>query len=206
MTSKLPRLFADDPPLKPLDSLDAIVDDWILRFGKNGKNKAMRDEVVEHCAAAASLQEATMRACMSLRPNGKMHNHQSRVKYRDRMIFRSAIASLFQITRGRLKNFDELFDCLDSIKPAGIGEVTVYDVATRIAAYLKLDITSLYLHAGVRIGWNKLHGTKSKAITLRVASVDLPTPLQRIPCDEAEDMLCAYRDYLQPWYKWRVTK
>lgn len=186
-------------------NLDAVVDDWIARFGAKGKWKQERDTCVQHCMAADSLDEAVMRACASLRTNGKLHNHQSRVRKQDRDYFAVRILKDLALPEV-LGNFDDLYDFLNQVKPSGIGPVTVYDVATRIAAYLKLPINSLYLHAGVQVGWNMLHGGRGKGSGVqhkgdvaRIPKAKLPKALQRLPCDEVEDMLCAYREYLKPW-------
>jgi len=200
MSTKMERLFSSDPPKRPIVDLDSLVDDWINRFGSNGTHKYMRDEVVEFCAAAHSLEAAIERACNSRRPSGKIHNHQSRVKESARVQFAKLIISDLQ--SWIIQDFDDLHDALDTIAPDGIGPVTVYDVATRIAAYLKLEPTSLYLHAGVRIGWHKLHDTRHyPEVNGRVPRDMLPPALQRIPADEVEDMICAYKEYLGPWLK-----
>lgn len=199
MTKKMPNLFAKAPPAKPLTTLDAIVDDWEFRFGSNGISKHMRDEVVEHCELSTDFVQAVNRACDSFRPNGKLHNHQSRVPLSTRRMFRDRILNDDRVAEiiSEMKNFDEIYDALESLAPVGIGPVTIYDVATRIAAYLKIEPDSLYLHAGVRIGWHRLYGRRSPNVK-RIPKQLLPTPLQRIPCDQVEDMLCAYREYLKP--------
>lgn len=189
------------------DSLDAVVDDWIARFGAKGKWREERDTCVQHCIAAIDFGEAVMRACSSLRTNGKLHNHQSRVRKADRDYFAVRILKQWpDQSYPPFSTFDNLYDFLDDIKPRGIGPVTVYDVATRIAAYMKMPINSLYLHAGVQVGWNLLHGGRgngsgasTKVMVARVPKAKLPKALQRLPCDEVEDMLCCYRDYLKPW-------
>jgi hypothetical protein len=197
MTKKMPALFAKHPPKKPIVDLKTLVDDWIYRFGAKGVSKQMRDEVVDHCAASRNYREAVGRAVDSVRPNGKMHNHQSRIPRSVKEKFYKAIDA--SEAAYKAKNFDQLHDVLESLAPAGIGPVTIYDVATRIAAYKKLEIRSLYLHAGVRIGWCLLHGKRSPSYTMRIPREELPKELQRLPTDEVEDMLCAYREVLQPW-------
>lgn len=194
---KLEAMFKSDPPKMPLESLEAIVADWNYRFGKNGKEAHRRDMVVEFCRDAGSLQEAIKRACKSRDAAGKMHNHQSRVTELARSRFSTKIFAHLR-KPNRPASFDELHDLFEAIAPEGIGPVTIYDVSTRVGAYLKLEPTSLYLHAGVRVGWAKLHGRRSPAIK-RIEKQNLPPALQTLPPDEVEDMLCCYRDYLKPW-------
>lgn len=209
MTKKMPSLFAKLPPLRPLISLEAVVDDWIMRFGAKGPERHRRDTVTEYCATANTLEQAITRACASRAANGKMHNHQSRVKEADRSEFAKQIILAFKKepkewdTRRKafvpMQTFDALHDLCDLVKPPGIGPVTTYDVATRIGAYMKLEVQSLYLHAGVKEGWCLLYGVKKPTYELRIPRAELPKELRRIPTDEVEDMLCAYREILQPW-------
>lgn len=201
---KMNRLFKKLPPKRQLTSLAAIVDDWTYRFGAEGPEKHRRDTVVEFCAASRSFPQAVDRAVMSRAENGKMHNHQSRVPHLARLTFGAAILDhLGEGNHKSIKTFDQLHDELERIgKPIqGIAEVTIYDVATRIAAYLGLEITSLYLHAGVRQGWDILHGERTDRRIKRIPKAQLPVELQRLPADECEDMLCAYREQLRPWCK-----
>lgn len=197
MTKKMSALFAIHPPKRPLDSLSAIVDDWIFRFGAKGVQKERRDLVVEYTAQARSWVQAVNRATASRDASGKMHNHQSRVPD----LFRKRYAAtILRIKANKAETFDELHDLCEGAAFHGIGPVTIYDVSTRLAAFLKLEIESLYLHAGVRVGWTLLHGRRMPEAT-RIPRRDLPAELRRIPADECEDMLCAYREYLKPWLK-----
>lgn len=187
------RIFKNNPPQQRLDSLRAIVADWRWRFGERGFLKLRRDQVVEFCRTAMSLQDAIVRACASRDATGRMHNHQSRVKEVDRQKFARRIVRT--LVRDLPSSFDDLYDRLTELAPSGIGPVTVYDVSTRIAAFLRLEIESLYLHAGVRQGWCRLHGLKTTQIN-RVPREQWPLELRLLPADEVEDLLCTYRQVL----------
>jgi hypothetical protein len=197
MTKKMEALFKSHPPRRPLTSLQAIVDDWNDRFGKDGPERHRRDMVVDYCIASNSLDEAIKRACASRAANGKCHNHQSRVKEADRQWFADRIADFLVCVGKKPRNFDELHDLLEVIAPDGVGPVTIYDVATRIGAYLKLEPTSLYLHAGVRVGWERLHGRCAPA-TKRIPIKSLPKELHQLDADSLEDFFCTYREYFHP--------
>lgn len=202
------RLFAKQPPKEDLITLPAIVRDWKWRFGDDGENAHMRDEVVEYCREAPDYRTAADRACRSRRPNGKMHNHQSRVQlltllhFRDRLIkHRDQIQSGVRLPHGGDTDpFDWMHDYMKhQLAPPGIGPVTNYDVATRLGAYLSIEPTSLYLHAGVREGWVALCDalgweTVVPPGTARVPREDFPRALIGMPADEVEDFLCTYRD------------
>lgn len=204
------REFTKTPPLEPLTSLAAIVRDFRWRFPRD-----RRDMVWEYCREAPTLHKAIKRACDSRNAEGKVHNHQSRVWQPNRdaladLLGANALA-IRRVLRGVEQRggdrFDALHDEVDRLKPAGIGPVTVYDVATRIGAYLDVHPTSLYLHAGVRQGLYALLWATDDQWSLgnqrnfsTVKRVERDTllrwwpSLEPLPTDEIEDFLCTYRD------------
>lgn len=187
------RLFRDAPPREPLTSLRAIVEDWQWRFIE-GDAARHRDEVVGFCKDAPSWNVAVGRAVTSRRPNGKMHNHQTRVPGRIRLEFGSRILRRFPMAlSNEFWDFDSWYDALLEVAPEGIGPVTLYDVAVRTAEYMDIQPSSLYLHAGVRDGWKAL-GLRVPGF--RVGKEGWPIVLQPLPADQVEDLLCAYRAIL----------
>lgn len=187
------RLFKDEPPREPLTSLAAIVRDWQWRFIE-GDAKRFRDEVVEYCREADNFVEAVSRAVDSRRPNGKMHNHQTKVKESVRRKFGYAIVDT--IDPDAPEDFDDLYDWMEELKPKGIGPVTLYDVAVRVGAFLELEPEQLYLHAGVWDGWKALHNGRSPVGKRRLPKEMWPEPLRALPADQVEDLLCCYRALL----------
>jgi hypothetical protein len=186
------RLFGNVPPQRPLTSLEAIVEDWQMRF-INGDAKKYRDTVVDYCMKSDSFEQAVTRACHCRNEEGKKHNHQSKVK--DKVLHRWRDVILKNIDHTSIKTFDELYDKLNFWRITGIGPVTHYDVATRIGAYLKLEPEQLYLHAGVLSGWNLLQKYRVKW-PFRVKRIFWPEALRVLPADQVEDLLCAYRTFL----------
>lgn len=194
MTKKMEVIFQRYPP-EPFKTLDDVVDYWDRVFGPNGPEANRRDEVVAFCTLAPDLNTAIQWACNSLRPNGNMHNHQSRVRKQDRDLFARRIQN--ELSYINIIHFDELHDLLEEIAPHGIGPVTIYDVATRIAAYMKLPVKSLYLHAGVRIGLHRLYGRRMFPDN-RIEITLLPKALLRLDPDTIEDFLCTFKEQLHP--------
>lgn len=202
------RLFEEKPPREPLFTLPAIIRDWKWRFGQGGYKEHMRDEVVEFTRSAPNFRTAADRACRSRRPDGKMHNHQSRVPllillaFRDRIIHHRANIENGVGDRSRHNALDNNFDWMhDYLKhhlaPPGIGPVTNYDVAVRLGAYLKAEPVNLYLHAGVREGWFALCQAiqwETPKDAGRITRINWPRSLRSMPADEVEDFLCTYRD------------
>lgn len=195
--AKMDQLFVKYPPQCELTSLENIVNDWTYRFGPSGVQKERRDTVVEYCVGAKDINDAIDKACRSRNAQGKMHNHQSRVPeaYRRNLAQKIKRAWWVNDENPSVENFDDLYDLVNRCRFSGIGPVTIYDVATRIAAFMKMEVQSLYLHAGVRIGWQYLIGRKDKRE--RVPRAELPHLLKRVTTDEIEDMMCAYRDQLK---------
>jgi len=187
------RLFGNLPPKQPLTTLEAIVEDWQMRF-INGDAKKYRDTVVDYCIKADSFADAVMRACRCRNELGKKHNHQSKVQ--DAVLMQWSGVIIDSINPTKIEDFDQLFDMLYLIVIRGIGPVTHYDVATRIGAYLKLEPEQLYLHAGVLDGWKLLYGKGKWPMRLKRAS--WPEALRVLPADQVEDLLCAYRTFLNP--------
>lgn len=195
------REFARRPPTEPLTSLDAIVRDWQMRTAPGGGLDLKRDDVVEWCREAPSWRVAVSRAVASRRPNGKMHNHQSKVKEADRSWFGDLIEREWPKPNNQWpSSFDTFHGRLEEIRPRGVGPVTTYDVAIRIGAFLKLEPESLYLHAGVKQGWLALCPVEPFGVSLRWRGVDRvpcsmwPTEFNGWKADELEDFLCTYRE------------
>lgn len=212
------REWAVNPPREPMTTLAALVRDFAWRFPRD-----RRDMVWDFCKSAPNLVAAIDRACASLNAEGKMHNHQSRVPRASKDEFARLIKEgCLDEIRGRMRRgkrrgyepftFDDLFDLLKSVQPRGVGPVMLYDVATRIGAYLDVHPTSLYLHAGVRSGITML----DTALPDRTGSRHLNAgqraqvwrKIDRVPQsyleewwpefngmtpDEVEDFLCTYR-------------
>jgi len=194
------RELEEAPPREPLTSLAAIVRDWQWRFPLQ-----RRDTVVTFCSEAPTLPVAIDRAVASIRPDGKMHNHQTRVP-RDaraelgrtlRANAKSIRADIRRVSRsGAVDPFDRLHEWVASCSGAGIGPVTTYDVATRIGAHPSLgcEPSSLYLHAGARAGWLALcPDPKRWRGEEKVLRSQMPVELQQLPADEIEDLCCTYR-------------
>ncbi len=56
------------------------------------------------------------------------------------------------------ETFPELIGILRKARIKGVGELTVYDTAVRIAAARGIDVDAVYLHAGTRRGVKKVLG------------------------------------------------
>jgi hypothetical protein len=108
---------------------------------------------------------------------------------------RRAHAELDQCDLNGCRSFDELFqvvsDAIGNIQ--GIGALTIYDIACRIGAFLKLKPNRIYLHAGTRAGARAI-GLGDGVETLEID--ELPPAFRRLSASEIEDCLCIYKDEL----------
>lgn len=199
------KAFQKEPPRRPLTDLDAIVEDFQWRYVDRKKT----DQVVAYCADAPDFPTAVRRAVEARDAGGKHHNHQSKVDLRARREFGRKIVRAAQAGRVDTADFDAMHDKFDRIKPFGIGPVTVYDTAIRIAAFLGIEPTSVYMHAGVKQGfltlWNSMTWCTSGAARdqqrdLKRVDVGLfPPPLCHMKADDVEDILCTYREVFETW-------
>jgi hypothetical protein len=144
-------------------------------------------------AALPSLREAVRRAARAERPDGKRHDHQTRIR---RSALRRAERRLERLDLAGVKTFAELHALLsETIETLpGIGELMVYDTSLRIGARRGIEPVFVYLHAGTRRGAREL-GLRWSAPYLRVSEV--PKPLRRLRPREIEDVLCIYKRHFR---------
>jgi hypothetical protein len=137
-----------------------------------------------------SLRDAIEVAGLATSPSGKRLAHQRRIPGE---VLRQWADTLHERAT-HLQNagsFDGLFKEIEKVgrQLHGIGELTIYDTALRIGAFLKLAPDRVYLHAGTRQGARALG---IGAGTTHIARSALPAGLRRLPAAEIEDCLCLY--------------
>jgi hypothetical protein len=190
------------PARWPLDTLDACIRDFLWRRAPGGGMDVKADDIPAMCAEADTFAEAVWIACASRRRNGKMHSHQTKVSVGARRQFGwEIIGQVGSLVNNLVErnSFDDFYDILRKIRPAGIGPLTTYDVGTRIGAYLRLEPDKIYLHTGARLGWDAMWGERRTAGVYdgRVGRNFWPPALLQLSADMAEDFLCTYRDALK---------
>src|SRR5215831_16544392 len=144
-----------DPPRTEMSTMTALWYDF-KRRRRDPKSPVcrFRDNIPEYCAEAESADEAIRRAVRSIRPNGKMHNHQSKVSkalpaFEDRLLTSS-------VSLTRMTTFGQLYSYIEMLATPGIGPMTTYDVAVRLGAWAKLKPSAIYFHAGTLAGLKAL--------------------------------------------------
>ena len=165
--------------------------DVVRDYRDNYQHRAGRD--LRLYAIQRTLSRVVELAGMAKTTDGKRQPHQRRLSA---STLRRAHSELDQCDFNACRSFDELFqlviDAMGSIH--GIGELTVYDTARRIGAYLKLDPEKVYLHAGTRVGARAIGlGDRTDALEID----ELPPAFRRLMAGEIEDCLCIYKDELK---------
>lgn len=194
----LAREFARQPPREELKSIAALWRDYMWRYVEADR----QDPAVSFTAKARNLNEAIFRACDSRGEDGKMFFHQGRVWEINRHQFAANLQrskTIFKIRHAI--NFEALFEIVDRVgqKTNGIGSVTIYDVTSRLAAYLGMEAEWLHFHAGVK------EGLKALGVDLpedgKIHREDLPSFWHDKNMDLAESFFCGYRSEIE-----KVTK
>jgi hypothetical protein len=185
------RELKKNPPRENLTSLESLIRDWLWR-----ESTLNRDTVTSMCREAASLEEAIWLATDSIGQNGKMYPHQVKVRKSSRDAL--AVTMSRKLRPRRLSGFHDLFLFTRDNAPWGIGELTIYDVALRVGAYLNLEPKRLYLHTGVRAGITSLADAARVRISVKASWLippDIPWRFEDyMTWDDTEDFLCTYRN------------
>jgi hypothetical protein len=178
-----------------ITSLRGVVEEYHKRFAH--LNGAHHDPVMEFVRASRDLPEAIKRAVDNKTREGKTFSKLSCVRTMSQIEFAAALtANLHRLMEYR-SDFDVLHDFVHSKAPWGIGDLSIYVVAERIACYLGTEPRRyLYLHAGPKKGWRRLTGRRD--VPARVAVSTLPPPLRDLPVHQLEDLMCEFSDFLHP--------
>jgi hypothetical protein len=119
-----------------------------------------------------------------------MHNHQSKVSKALPMFEDSLVRHRWILLQS--ENFGQLYHAIEMCATPGIGPMTIYDVAVRFGAWMKLKPERIYLHAGTLAGLKAL-GISTTGWGVSIPMEMLPRILRRKDPDEVEDFLCTYR-------------
>ena len=175
------------PETDELDSYGDIVDAYI----RDWRDGAQRErQFFKGC----TLKRAIEFAALCKLPGGKRHPHQYRLS---RGVLAEAESNL-QEAAAEIQVCETFADLHDLVQReiagiAGIGRLTVYDVATRIGAHLDLAPERIYLHAGTAAGAKAL-GIEAGEMVSRAA---FPDEFRRLRTYEMEDCLCLYKRQLR---------
>jgi len=151
------------------------------------------DTWIEHCKNQEKLEGAILYAALAENHLGKRNSHQRRLKKLNLEKFAANLIDKKANIR-EAKSFEELLIIVEKSKITGIGELACYDTTQRIGANIGLFPEHIYLHAGTKIGAEKLLGKRIKVKFIN--RIDLPVPFhnESLTNGEIEDILCIYKD------------
>jgi hypothetical protein len=166
-------------------SLQCLVDEYLHSYGDSYER-----EDRWWCSTSA-WEDAIKRAWNSRLEDGKMHPHQRRVAKKLPEGLQVALSDKKQPED--FKDFQRLYDWVKSVvsRVNGLGPTTAYDVARRLGAWLRLEPSVVYLHAGTAAGARKF------SIEGEVAQLSaFPQEIQSLGATHAENFLCIYKAQL----------
>ncbi len=153
------------------------------------------DRHVNYCVSQTNLTDVIEVATKAIDDRNKRHNHQCRISKLKLDSFAEKL-KIEEIKIKNVKSFDDLIKIVESVKCDGIGELAIYDTATRIGSYLNLFPDKVYLHSGTRIGAKNLLGSLRGKRHLNIS--DFPVELQHLTASEIEDILCIFKNNFKP--------
>ena len=174
-------------PTRSFVTLKAMVRDYIANVRTRETEEL---DFFVHALFDIAFEHATL----AKDRNGKRFAHQRRLT---RTSLKLAYHGLKQkqTQLRQAKSFEDVFDIILQLtaKTPGLGELYAYDTALRISAKLGHRPSSVYLHAGTRVGAKRLGiDTKRTAVRKR----ELPEELQQLEAHEIESFLCIYKNQL----------
>ena len=165
----------------------------ILRSYENNNRRKLQSLLASY-QGLSSLSEAITKAAHALDEKGNRHRHQARIK---RAVILAAHEALDRTHAqlGTTHDFETLHTIIETstLRIKGIGPLYVYDAALRLGAYLRIEPTKVYLHAGTRKGATRL-GVPLPAEAISPEA--LPPEFSHLKAHEIEDLLCIYKDRL----------
>jgi len=177
-----------DRRLRSGDTTRPVTFAGIVRAYRHDYALGARAEL-DYYANLASVDEAVDRASRAERPDGKRHDHQTRIR---RDALDEVAQQLKAVSWNAHKTFPDLHSFLERKIGTipGIGELMVYDTALRIGAKLGLEPEVVYLHRGTRVGVRALGLDADRPF---VTLSELPHELRSLRPHEIEDCLCIYK-------------
>lgn len=168
--------------------------------------KKYPDQHIDYCVQQKTLVDVIEVAAKAIDNHNKIHSHQRRVG-RVKLNYFADQLKLKEQDIKQAKTFDELLSVIEAVKCEGIADLTHYDTATRIGAYLDLFPDKIYLHTGTRLGAKYLLGNLKgrKFITVNELPKDFLN--HDLTASEFEDILCIFKDdFKQPFISaWQKT-
>lgn len=156
----------------------------------NTQRQTHSTSYIAHVQSQKHFKDAIRCAALAIDTHHKIHPHQRRVGRRTLEALANQVATIEQELKAA-RNFDELYRLLEELNVPGIGALTVYDTALRIAHVKTACLPDkIYLHTGTRAGARQV--VPHLARQAYIYKTDLPAALKHsdLNCAELEDLLC----------------
>lgn len=179
------------------DDLEQLVREWIKNARPRSKVESRFNENMK------SLNEAIKYAALAKTSENKRHSHQRQNEKALEIWAKQLLAPKVKKHIKSSPDFRRLISVVEAeaekVNPSisskfpgtgnRIGELTIYDTAHRIGAYLSIYPKEVYLHCGTKKGAGLLGlRVNRKSIPMK----DFSAPIQRLKAHEIEDFLCWY--------------
>jgi hypothetical protein len=156
---------------------------------QNYLNSKREDDVKKFVKLQLTFEDAVSVSILSRTKEGLLHKHQYRIRKEQLKKF-NEIAHKFYSELEAASNFDQIHRIISVNKIKGIGSLTIYDIAVRIASYKGLQPIHIYLHAGTKKGLEKISNRKIYSKFIEID--DLPFEFSKLTAAQIEDFLCHY--------------
>jgi hypothetical protein len=183
------RTFRKRGPCFPDESRPRDLDSIVERYIRNHREGALAE--LAEFQHQPTFRDCITQAGLARRSDGKRLDHQRRIRPDALRAFAHLLARKEKAMRS-CRSFEELHSLIDaeSQKLWKSAELTVYDTALRIGAYLKIEPKNVYLHRGTREGARAL-GFDGDRRSIRPD--ELRREFRRLTPREIEDCLCIYK-------------
>jgi len=190
MLGRMLRAGCPKPVRRPRrgDTLARVVGDYVKYCRARARAERMH-------YVGLSLRDAVRLAGLAQTQDGRRFSHQRRIP---KLVLRRSSELLAQALPDlkASRDFDDLYVRIRATvgQLRGIGALTLYDTANRIAGMLKLEPRRVYLHAGTLDGARAL-GLPTGEGLLEMSAV--PREFWRLRPREVEDALCIFKARLE---------
>lgn len=163
----------------------------IIKNYKRRKEKKADNHLI-FCESQDTLENAIYFAATATDGKNKRHGHQRRLtknvlnKYADNLLKRKR-----EIRKAN--NFDALYKIASDCANKGIGKLTIYDTAHRVGKFLNISPDKIYLHAGTKLGAQKLLGQIGSKRCIVKSELPVEFQIEQLNEEEIEDILCIYK-------------
>ncbi len=162
----------------------------------NAMRQKQPDNHIQYSKSQPDLMSVIEIAAKAIDKCNKRHNHQRRISNKNLINFSKELKKHENEIK-IAKSFDEIMAIVSRTKCEGIGELTKYDTATRIGAYLNINPDKVYLHSGTRVGAKNLFGRLGKKEYLLIDEIPVALHKNKLTASELEDILCIFKDQLK---------